>query len=69
MRDGGRKRESTPRRYPRPRDVEGAITAARANGLVVRAVEVTRDGAIRISDSSSAPDETLFDTWDKAQRL
>ncbi|MCO6385018.1 hypothetical protein GTH22_20015 [Oceanicola sp. 502str15] len=55
----------------RQADVERAVKAARAAGLDVGTVEVTREGTIRVmvgaSTGESAQAETPFDTW-KAKR-
>ncbi|WP_252947369.1 hypothetical protein [Oceanicola sp. 502str15] len=51
--------------------MERAVKAARAAGLDVGTVEVTREGTIRVmvgaSTGESAQAETPFDTW-KAKR-
>ena len=61
------------RKYPRQADVTRAVRAARSNGLAIEAIEVARDGRIRVGRTRSifgdqvAEDE--FARWDREGRL
>lgn len=57
--------------YPRKAEVMRALDAVRASGLKVGMVELSPDGAIRIFDVQSKPDEQKsdFDKWEAAGKL
>lgn len=59
------------RHYARRSEIARAVSAARANGVMVAGLELAPDGTIRIS-SIAASDKTTsneFDHWDAAGRL
>lgn len=58
------------RSYPRKAEIARAVEAAKACGIDVAGIEVSRDGCIKVlglGSTSSPPSE--FDEWDKAGRL
>ena len=55
--------------YPRREQVLRAIETARSSGFRVNSIELGRDGTIRLSDQSAAPAETMFDAWDRENKL
>lgn len=64
----------TPRRYARSSDIRRLVDATRASGVMIRAVEFSADGTVRLlpnagSDSSGSDTKDEFDAWDKAGRL
>jgi hypothetical protein len=63
------KRERSSPVYPRREQVLRAIETVRSSGLRVSSVQLGRDGTIRLSDESTAPAETLFDVWDRENKL
>lgn len=56
--------------YPRKVEITRAIEAAKACGLEVGGVEVSRDGCIKVlgPGPASSP-QSEFDEWEKAGRL
>jgi len=59
------------RTYPRKTDIERAVTAAKACGVDVAAVEVSPDGTIKVSEARADPQRPLteFDRWEAQGRL
>jgi hypothetical protein len=56
--------------YPRKAEIARAVEAAKACGIDVAGIEVSRDGCIKVLGPASAPSPlTEFDKWEKAGRL
>jgi hypothetical protein len=60
------------RSYPRKAEIARAVEAAKACGIDVASIEVSRDGSIKVlgpGSGSGSPPPSEFDEWDKAGRL
>jgi hypothetical protein len=56
--------------YPRKAEITRAVEAAKACGIAVASIEVSRDGSIKVLGPGLAPSPpSEFDKWDKAGRL
>ena len=58
------------RSYPRKAEIARAVEAAKACGIDVAGIEVSRDGSIKVlGPGSASPPRSEFEEWDKAGRL
>ena len=69
MHEAASKRPRNSSAYPRKEQILRAIETVRSSGLRVSAIELGRNGTIRLIDESFAPSETLFDVWDRENKL
>ena len=58
------------RSYPRKAEIARAVEAAKACGIEVAGIEVSRDGNIKVLGPGAGTSvSSAFDEWDKAGRL
>lgn len=60
-----------PRMYPRKSDINRAIQAAKANGILVGSIECAPDGTIRVGQDEQKKGDarSAFDRWNEAGKL